>query len=140
MIEVDITSGSKIFDKAYNASEAITYGARLITLLNNEDLQVDDHASIIDFKGRRVLLYSTMLGTILVVEDKTISGISYYIMYNRISPLSHMLPFRVIGHRDLVYICGDEEDDIPNIMTRVHDIMNHLEEDYFNHPKLEEVK
>lgn len=138
MIDINVSKGSKIFDKAYNETDAITYGGRLTSLLNNEDLEVDDHASIIDYKGRRVLLYSTLLGVLLVVEDKGLSGINYYIMYSHKSLLSHILPFRIIGHRDLVYICGDEEDDVPNIMGRVHSMMYDLEYDYFEHPELED--
>lgn len=129
MEEVVIGTVSKLFDDVYNNLVPTTYGGRLSELLKDEDLELDDILSIIDFKGRRVLVYGTLLGTLLVVENKTLTEVSYFIQYGHESRLVHILPYKIIGTRDMEYIVGNEAEDIPDIIDKINDLLLGSEEE-----------
>ncbi len=118
-----------LFNKAFSSAEKIEYGGHVTELFSEDkDLDAHDIVSFYDFKNRRVVLYGTNFGNIACVEENTSTGYEYFILYNRTSPMQHLLPFRSIDSRDLAYIHGDEEEDIPNISERVDYLISSFQE------------
>lgn len=118
-----------LFNKAFSSAEKIEYSGH-VTELFSEDKDLDPHdiVSFYDFKNRRVVLYGTNFGNIASIEERILNGYDYFVIYNRNSPIRHLLPFRSLADRDLVYIHGDEEENIPNIAERVDYLIAGIQE------------
>lgn len=122
---------SPYFIKVFNNSERIEFTDQLNKLIDLE-LETDEVVSLYDFKNRRVIVFGSNFGNIILVEEQGTVGVTYFVNYDRNSPVSQMLPYRSIDERDLLYICGSsDEDDEPNISERI-DMMLQKLQDYLN--------
>jgi hypothetical protein len=124
------------FNKIFNSSERIEYTDHISKITNANtaaDLTTSEVISFYDFKNRRVVVFGTNFGNIAVIEEKAVDKYDYFILYDGNSPLKHLVPFRNLDERDLVYICGDDDERIPDISSRVdlliEGIQNYYTED-----------
>lgn len=118
-----------LFSKAFSSADHIEYGGHVTELFSEDkDLDPYDIVSFYDFKNRRVVLYGTNFGNIASIEEKTSNRYDYFVLYNRNSPIQHLLPFRSITDRDLSYIHGDKEENIPNIIERIDGLISNIQE------------
>ena len=111
-----------LFSKTFSSAERIEYSGQITDLTKGREtakLEIEDVVSLYDFKNRKVVIYGTNFGNVAIVEEATALGYIYSVLYDRTSPIRHMLPFRDLDTRDLLYIFGDEEHEVPNISMRV---------------------
>lgn len=134
--EIRKVSAKAIFDKAYNHATHIDHDGKPCDMID-VNIELDGSVAYTDYKDRRVIVFDTELGNVALIEEKTFvpqpnitlqgiktlsNSVVYSVLYKTPSPLIHLLPFKVVDYRDVLYICGDG-DEILNISERVSDLI-----------------
>lgn len=122
---------STLFSRIFSNSEKIEFTGKPTQLVNSSaevQLETNEVVSFYDFKNRRNVVFGTNFGNIVLTEELSSLGNTYTVLYDLNSPIKHLLPYRSLDERDLLYVCGEEESDSPNISTRVDMLILSLQE------------